>query len=652
MRIFDIVREHKLLLGVTALLSVGSVAAGGLAVSAAGASAIALNPLLAQFFNSLCGNMAAANLHDLAKKLRDSSKVLTNEDLTKAAGKAIALGILKIAQEPSYRDIAYILEDLANCTEGYWLQIERSGDSPGEYAAIAENQLRYAFEANTGAGDRLLTLDLATWQQLVRWLMSQHQRRLPADISEYQDAIDAISRHLWQKFPHNLREVLKKDAAGGGAAFSGMVLDLLRDNLAASHQIEIRQEDIINILKELNTGVRDELAQIRETLQQYFDLTKPSLPIPQECETIIAEKTQDFVGRVYVFDAIAEFLHQQPKGYFILEADPGVGKSAIMARCVQLLQKHCLTHFNDQSSGIIHPEQFLKNICTQLIAGYGLDYSTVPENTTADGNFLLRLLGEASQKLQPGKKLVVVVDALDEVDSSKQSTGSNVLYLPNALPENVYFILSKRPQELLLPLRDYRRTFDLMQYPAESEIDARYYAEKRLQQSPQIQQWVTERKSTPETFLTELVAKSKNNFMYLRYVLNDINDGLYQNETLDGLPAGLREYYQKHWQIMGMNAEPLPIDKIRTIYVLSEAREPVSRRLLAQLMAVEEYTLPPVLKKWQQFLRLQKVEGETRYTVYHASFSDFLKEQAKESGVNLEDINRRMAENLAKGAPL
>jgi hypothetical protein len=69
-------------------------------------------------------------------------------------------------------------------------------------------------------------------------------------------------------------------------------------------------------------------------------------------------------------------------------------------------------------------------------------------------------------------------------------------------------------------------------------------------------------------------------------------------------------------------------------------------------MAVEEYTLPPVLKKWQQFLRLQKVEGETRYTVYHASFSDFLKEQAKESGVNLEDINRRMAENLGKGAPL
>jgi hypothetical protein len=652
MRVFDIVREYKLLLGVTALLSVGSVAAGGLAAIAAGASAIALNPLLAQFLNSLFGNMAAANLHDLAKKLRDSSQVLTNEDLTKAAGKAIALGILNVAQEPSYRDIAPILKDLANCTEGYWLQIERSGDSPGEYAAIAENQLRYAFEANTGAGDRFLTLDLATWQQLVRWLMSQHQRRLRADISEYQNAINAISRHLWEQFPHNLREVLKNDAAGGGAAFSGMVLDLLRDNLAASHQIEIRQEDIINILKELNTGVRDELAQIRETLQQYSDLTKPRLPIPQSLDEIIAEKTQGFVGRQYVFKAIRNFLNQQPKGYFILEADPGVGKSAILARFVQLFKGHCLTHFNGQSLGAIDAKQFLTNICTQLIAGYGLNYPSLPENTTEGPDVLITLLREASQKLPPGKKLVVVVDALDEVDSSKQSTGSNVLYLPDALPNNVYFILSKRPQELLLPPPTYRRTFDLMQYPAESEIDARYYAEKRLQQSPQIQQWVTERNSTPETFLTELVAKSKNNFMYLRYVLNDINDGLYQNETLDGLPTGLREYYQKHWQIMGMNAEPLPIDKIRTIYVLSEAREPVSRRLLAQLMAVEEYTLPPVLKKWQQFLRLQKVEGETRYTVYHASFSDFLKEQAKESGVNLEDINRRMAENLAKGAPL
>jgi serine/threonine-protein kinase len=43
---------------------------------------------------------------------------------------------------------------------------------------------------------------------------------------------------------------------------------------------------------------------------------------------LIADKTEGFVGREYVFEAISEFLTVHPKGYFILQADPGMGKSA------------------------------------------------------------------------------------------------------------------------------------------------------------------------------------------------------------------------------------------------------------------------------------------------------------------------------------
>ena len=133
--------------------------------------------------------------------------------------------------------------------------------------------------------------------------------------------------------------------------------------------------------------------------------------------------------------------------------------------------------------------------------------------------------------------------------------------------------------------------------------------------------------------------------------MNDIEKGLYQGETLDSLPKGLIQYYDKHWDIMKMNSYPLPIDKICTIYVLSEVREPVSRRLLAKLTEIDEATLAGFLQLWDQFLRSQRVGKENRYTIYHASFSDFLNEQAEESGVNLEDINRRIAENLTQGAP-
>lgn len=87
MALLTIFKEHKLLLGATAILSVGSVAAAW----AAGGGVIAGGILLAKFAESLSNSMTAANLGDLAKKLRDSSQVLTNKDLTKAAGRAIIL---------------------------------------------------------------------------------------------------------------------------------------------------------------------------------------------------------------------------------------------------------------------------------------------------------------------------------------------------------------------------------------------------------------------------------------------------------------------------------------------------------------------------------------------------------------------------------
>ena len=659
MALLTIFKEHKLLLGATAILSVGSVAAA----CATGGASIAAIPILAGFSSSLLNSMAAANLGELAnlaKKLRDSSQVLTNEDLAKAAGRVIALGIGEVAKELADQKKASVLRGLSDRTEGYWLQVPRSEEKPGDYAAIEENQLRYAFEAFTVEGKQFSTLDLPSWQKLVHWLMEQEQGHLPAGVEEYQDVMDAISKKLHEKFPFYLREVLKQDASQGGKAFSGMVLDLLRDNIAQTNQIGITQKQIIQLLQQLDTtrirdelvGIRDEASQFREILQKQHDLTKSRLSIPQDPTSIINDKTKDFVGRKYVSDEILKFLITQPNGYFILEGDPGVGKTAILAMFAKKHSQYCLTHFNSRHESIADVKIFLENICTQLIARYGLDYVCLPENTTQGSTVLKNLLEEVSQKLEPGKKLVIVVDALDEVDLSTQTPlGSTVLYLPDTLPNNVYFIVSKRPQELPMPITEDQITFDLMQYPAESAADARQYAEQRTQSSPQIQAWVTARNSTLEEFLTELVAKSENNFMYLRYVLNDISKGRYQSEALDSLPKGLAEYYGRHWQIMGMDAEPLPIDKILTIYVLSEARELVSRRLLAQLVGVAEHTLSPMLKSWRQFLRRQPVDQDTRYTIYHASFSDFLKKQAEDSGVNLEEINRRIAENLAGGAP-
>ena len=70
-------------------------------------------------------------------------------------------------------------------------------------------------------------------------------------------------------------------------------------------------------------------------------VTNQSTPVTQTPEvrhsfqSLIEEKTAGFVGREFVFQAIEEFLTSQPSGYFIIEGEPGIGKSAILAKYVR-----------------------------------------------------------------------------------------------------------------------------------------------------------------------------------------------------------------------------------------------------------------------------------------------------------------------------
>ncbi|MEP0777935.1 protein kinase [Microcoleus sp. ZQ-A2] len=349
---------------------------------------------------------------------------------------------------------------------------------------------------------------------------------------------------------------------------------------------------------------------------------------------------------------------------FIIEADPGVGKTAILAEYVK--RTRCVAHFNVRSQGINRAEEFLKCVCTQLIERYKLPYSLplTPEHTR-DGNFLARLLNEistldtsvddtyATTTLTTGakstSKLVIAVDALDEVDLSSHTLGANVLYLPASLPQSVYFILTKRMTPVPMVV-NHHRVFELMQYATESLQDAKTYIRCRVNHSEALQTWIGSQGLTVEEFVTTLAEKSDRNFMYLRYVLPAIESGTYQDLTIENLPEGLEQYYYQHWQNMGMTAKPLPRTKIKIVYVLAEARKPVSRQLISEFSGEDALTVQEVLDEWQQFLREQRIDGQTGYSIYHTSFQDFLHHQdiVQAAGVTIQGINAMIADNLAQ----
>lgn len=158
---------------------------------------------------------------------------------------------------------------------------------------------------------------------------------------------------------------------------------------------------------------------------------EPSAELPfQPLPAIIASKLEGFVGRKYVFSAISQFINTKPNGYFTIIGDPGMGKSAILAKYVQ--DTGCIFHFNIEQELKNKPEQFMGSICQQLIQRYQLPYSLSPE-AKKNADFLNTLLLEVAEK-RNGEPVIIAVDALDEVDQSQQNRTANILYLPRYLP--------------------------------------------------------------------------------------------------------------------------------------------------------------------------------------------------------------------------
>lgn len=308
-----------------------------------------------------------------------------------------------------------------------------------------------------------------------------------------------------------------------------------------------------------------------------------------EFQSLIQDKTTDFVGCEYVFDSIETFIENNPNGYFTIIGDPGQGKIAILAKYVQ--NTGCVAHFNVQLQGINRAEQFLESVCRQLVIRYDLPYDPLPSRTTQDGKFLSQILEKVTHQAK-GQPVVIAVDALDEVDSASYREG-NILYLPPQLPDGIYFILTRRRVEVPLTVCVPTQVLSLLdeQYQADSERDVRTYIKNIIDDSGTIRQRIDEWQQSVPNFINNLTEKSEMNFMYLRYILQDVESGRYKDLDVERFPYGLQGYYEFNWRRMGLTTNPLPDAKIKIFYVLGEVKNPISRRQICNISGEDARTV-------------------------------------------------------------
>jgi hypothetical protein len=356
--------------------------------------------------------------------------------------------------------------------------------------------------------------------------------------------------------------------------------------------------------------------------------------------SLIEDKTQNFVGRQFIFNALDSFLQKQDRGYFIVRGEPGIGKTALLAQLVKM--RGYIHHFNESGAGIGRTDQFVQNVAVQLIARYRLNPVFSPFDAGRNGGYLLGLIEEAGQQLSGNQRLVIVVDALDEAERPYR-TGVNVLSLPRRLPRGVYFVVTHRPIENFpLTLETERLPFFLEADSEGNMLDVRLYLE---QQAARLKARLQAEQISRDQFVELLLKKSEGNFMYLRHVLPEIEAGRDTRLKLKALPQGLTEYYERHWQQMKTDDTDVWYEfRQPIICFLAAALEPITVQELAAFARLPVSRVRAALHDWRQFLSVESAEGVKKYRIYHASFQDFLRKQDEVGEIDLTQTHSVIAD--------
>jgi hypothetical protein len=270
-------------------------------------------------------------------------------------------------------------------------------------------------------------------------------------------------------------------------------------------------------------------------------------PAPLERDLGLAR----FTGRDWLIARIDSFISDNARGYVLIRAESGVGKSTLAAHLVWT--RPWLHHFTRLPGGR-SAQAARKSLAAQLIARWNLAEDWAPDGTmpTASGrpDWFSRLLHAAARERDqraPGEPIVLVVDGLDEVDDGPEAVGLP-LGLPVSLPDRVFVVATsrfgidhalhgiRRPAVWLEIDVDGRYNMaDIRQFIADVTHPDR--GDERLRQA------VLGSGTDLEWFRRAVAQSCAGVWIYLQYVLDEIRDGVRDPHSVAELPSDLAGYY-------------------------------------------------------------------------------------------------------------
>jgi hypothetical protein len=368
----------------------------------------------------------------------------------------------------------------------------------------------------------------------------------------------------------------------------------------------------------------------RRRYSSYVDnLSQDKLTFPEEMTA-----SDTFVGREWLIRGKLENWLKSNSRCFMIEAETGTGKTALVAELVRRNQGDRILayHFcNSQNEDTVKPERFVRSIAAMLcgtIPAYRerLKTSNLVTALKRDNHprtMLWQGVLEPLHDMNPGSPGYIIVDGLDEAAGAPLA-----LTIPRLLSQ----ALADFPSWLKLVIttrRDDRvpRFLSADHYVlsgagAEQKEDLRQYIERRFSE-PALRSRCDNEAELPR-IIDALVERSLGNFQYATTVLDELIAGRLRPDQVGSLPASLADLYDD--RAYARFPEGSDFETARIILgILLAARQPLSRTQLSQITGFDRPTiLRQTLDQLSMFLTWEDGTSDRYYRVAHKSIADWL----------------------------
>lgn len=335
-------------------------------------------------------------------------------------------------------------------------------------------------------------------------------------------------------------------------------------------------------------------------------------------------KVELFTGREWLLEPLDRFLADYDHGYVIVQADAGLGKSALAAQLAYT--RHWPCHFT--RSGIVTVAGALRNLAAQLIDRYQLELEFAPQGTLPETAgepqwFEKVLRAAAGVARDGGGNVVLVVDGLDEAE---EVNGALPLGLPAVLPSGAFIVTTCRTGTRLPDLRRPFRELAIQARSPQNTSDLKRYLHTVLTTDEKLPGLLAAADVTADAIAGRLLERCGGVWIYLRYVLDELRDGQRTVGDIDALPSDLSAYYTKSLQVDQRDPEWGRV-RLPLLTTLAAAAEPLPVPALSRLAGLPDGGVRDLCTSLlRPFLTEGRgaADGPLRYSIYHASLREFL----------------------------